>query len=182
MRVRRLVRALRDLVTTRGAAPEAGEPKKVHLGPFTFYRHDLGGFMERYVCAHAWGSIRVHHILRGDADPELHTHPFDFVSFIIHGGYVEEIPTKGARPHRGGSRRYRVLLAPTINTSFGEKAHRIFAVMPNTWTVVIGGPRLRKWGFWTRDGFVPWDQFESVKGYDIAAHQALTRSVYGGRT
>jgi hypothetical protein len=144
---------------------------------FTLYRHDLALFMRRWVLAHPWGAVRLHNILVADIDPELHTHPFDFVSIILRGGYVEELPADGAGPELGQKRRLRVVR--WFNTSIGPKAHRIESVKPNTWTLVIGGQRLRKWGFWGAAGFVPWDEFETKKGYNIAEHKALTQAVYG---
>lgn len=40
--------------------------------------------------------------------------------------------------------------------------HRIVSVEPDTWTLVILGPKRQSWGFFTEGGFVPWREFESV--------------------
>ena len=35
-------------------------------------------------------AIRINHILRPDADPYLHDHPWDWRTFVLRGWYVEE--------------------------------------------------------------------------------------------
>ncbi len=41
------------------------------------------------ICWIPW-SIRVHHIMRADADRDLHDHPWDALTVILHGWYTEQ--------------------------------------------------------------------------------------------
>lgn len=52
----------------------------------------------RFLRRKNWG-VRVHHILRPDADRELHDHPFDFTSIILSGGYWEYRPPSPVARH-----------------------------------------------------------------------------------
>lgn len=150
------------------------------IGPFNAYRHDLGGYMERWILVHPWGMVRLHHILRADADRELHTHPFDFLSLILRGGYTEETPAPGEPPHLGCGRTTRTFRAPSWNASTGAAPHRLSEVRPGTWTLVFCGPRVREWGFWDVAGFCHWQEFTSVKPYDKVAYKATVADVSGG--
>lgn len=100
-----------------------------------------------------WFSLRVHQIMRSDADRELHDHPFAFLSLILRGGYVE---------HRadGSSRTCR---APALVFRRAETLHRLELLDGPTWTFVVTGPRRREWGFMTADGWVTWEAFTAGK-------------------
>lgn len=40
--------------------------------------------------------------------------------------------------------------------------HRIVYVLPDTWTLILMGPKRQTWGFFTRSGFVNWREFSSA--------------------
>lgn len=139
----------------------------------TPYFH-LAGYMERYwlwrignAPAHSrygvrgagWFSGRIHHILRSDLDRDLHDHPQDYVTIILRGGYrefraeiIDNRPQIVGRWHGPGTVLFR----------FAEDPHRL-EVPPGTvtTTLFITGPRRRTWGFHTRDGWVPWREYEA---------------------
>ncbi len=164
------------------------------LGPLTFYRHDLGDYMRRWILVHPWGTIRVHHIMKPDGDPHMHSHPFDFVSFIFRGGYVEQLPEDRLSSREKMLRGYavmadadahcryffRTLRAPAVNRSKGDAPHRIQSVDEGgAWTLVFSGTRVREWGFFTRDGFVNGREYTSRgnKG-DFEAYKKKIDEVY----
>lgn len=157
-----------------------------------FYRQDLGDYMERWILVHPWGTVRLHHILRGDADPDPHDHPWSFVSIILAGSYLEEVwtevpPTGSGRwpayandgrwlSHWVRPLRFWPRYVPAA------RLHRLRLDAP-VWTLVFTGNRVRRWGFATKGGWVPWKEYTSQKeGFDQAAYEAQLRAVYGRRS
>jgi hypothetical protein len=99
-------------------------------------------------------SVMLHRIHTADQDPDPHDHPWWFWSFVLCGGYTELVYTSrnsaGARVHRRGSAHFMPR----------HKAHRITAVHGVTWTVLVAGPHhAGAWGFWAREGRVPWKDY-----------------------
>lgn len=83
-----------------------------------------------------WPQLRIHHIRLADAGRELHDHPFDFVSFILNGAYIEERPdTMRLR------RRF------SIGFRRAKDLHRITETYGNVWTLVLVSRIKRRWGF-----------------------------------
>jgi len=98
-------------------------------------------------------SLKVHKFLLSD-DNISHDHPWDFVTFIIRGGYIEYIPTfmgsyfpaefnpEKSKIHHPGDILYRP----------AKWIHRI-EVHQTCWTFVITLRKKQSWGFYTVDGF-----------------------------
>lgn len=85
-------------------------------------------------------SIRVHHILRPDADPYLHDHPWPFRTIILRGSYHEEDVFGVVRVHLTGD---------TVRRN-AEDFHRITQVSEGgVWTLFIMGRWRNRWGFLT---------------------------------
>jgi hypothetical protein len=127
----------------------------------------LGNYMRRWLLRVPVGTLRLHHILRSDADRHMHDHPFDFTSLILTGGYVEHRPGCYCEALRGAVGRHR-RLARGICRFYGpgsivrrraEDLHRLELVDGPTWTVVISGRYRRMWGFLTDTGWVPYKQY-----------------------
>lgn len=114
-----------------------------------------GPYMVRYKLFRCpWFKIFLHHILRSDEDPELHDHPWNFVSLILWSGYDEVVPVGGStiihriRKVRGGDMiRHRA-----------ADAHRLILDRP-AWTLVAVTGKKRHWGFWTDEGWMPYEKF-----------------------
>lgn len=119
------------------------------------YRSDLIGrdYMRRWVLFTPWGALRIHHILRSDADRHFHDHPMDFVSIILRGGYIEHRP--GSAPRRCGP--------GSVIKRQAEDLHRLQLLGKSAWTFVLAGPARRKWGFATEDGWIVAGRYESWK-------------------
>jgi hypothetical protein len=125
------------------------------LGAFRFVIHHLGSpanpYMLRWILKLPWGSVRLHKICRSDVGLRAlgdvpHDHPFDFVSLLLTGGYVEERFEDGVcrrLPWPRGSIVWRR----------AEDLHRLVLERP-VWTIVVTGPNRRRWGFETPAGWV----------------------------
>ncbi len=91
--------------------------------------------------------ILLHHILRSDEDPDLHDHPWSFVSIILWKGYVEERAT--------GKRRIR---AGEVVRHAATDAHRLDLEKP-AWTLVFATGKTRAWGFHADDRWIPYREY-----------------------
>jgi hypothetical protein len=96
-------------------------------------------------------SIYVHNILLDD-DADMHDHPWWFIVLILKGGYWEQMPG-------------RKIFRRPLDTIFHKPTdiHRIelgvkyFDGIPRiipSWSLVILGPKVREWGFHTKEGWV----------------------------
>jgi len=106
------------------------------LMPRWMLTHDDEGYLE----PKRWlpFGIRIHHILREDADPYLHSHPFAWRTIILKGFYVEE--------DVWGNRHVR--LPGDTRLATPETLHRIDSVCERgVWTLFIVGRKKSPWGF-----------------------------------
>jgi hypothetical protein len=123
--------------------------------------------------------IYIHHILRDDADDELHDHPWSFWSFIFKGGYWEEteepeFQTLDGQPYeldwqnpKAGRvqfvRRRKWYGAPRFLFRNEKARHRLVVPRPS-WTLVVTGRKKKSWSFFGRDGkSTPWRDFLKAK-------------------
>ena len=94
-------------------------------------------------------SIRVHHIMRPDADRDLHDHPWNARTVILRGWYIEE-RQDGTYVRRAGD---------TAALRF-EQFHRIAEVSPGgVWTLFITWRYRGPWGFLVDGVKVPWRDY-----------------------
>lgn len=104
----------------------------------------------------------VHNFHRPDEDPELHNHPWVVaVALVLSGGYVEE------RKSYADNRVYkRPVCRFSINILFADTFHRVDSLDPDTWTIMLTGPRIQDWGFWDRrtGDYEQWEEFIRNKG------------------
>jgi len=85
----------------------------------------LVGYLERFTVIHVGRlHIRLHRIKSADRTPFLHSHPFHYISFIMRGGYEEELENK-IIDHKRFSFIFR------RNSTY----HRIKSVRPDTVTL-----------------------------------------------
>jgi len=128
--------------------------------------HDGRPFLDRWGIVHERiGGFYLHHIAGPDPGMDLHDHPWSFVSIILRGSYTEqtaeareacllaEIAEQWPETSERSWRRFSIHRMPlTI-------AHRITAVEPGTWTLVLRGPTRRKWGFYLPDCWTVWTSY-----------------------
>jgi hypothetical protein len=133
-------------ITTEGGAPDVSDL------PSDLIKQAGEPYMRRYFLLGQGGQApgskaRFHQILTSDLHA-LHDHPWDFVSVILSGSYVETTPT-GEQEFGPGSVLVRT----------AEQLHRL--TLPNgpVWTFILVGPARRRWGFATDDGWVHWSEY-----------------------
>ncbi len=112
------------------------------------YRDDKTEYLYRinlFECN--WFSIKIHKIIASD-DKCQHDHPWGFLSFILSEGYIEYTPT--------GKRRYRV---GDILWRPARYVHSLEVGTKPAITFVITFKRVRKWGFYTKSGWIHWKKY-----------------------
>lgn len=155
-----------------------GAINELWLGETTAYKLP---YLQRYYAGRfrCGADLWLHRFLSSDGDRHLHSHPFDFWTTPLNGGYKEEFLNKAgakeiglliARGHINKTiedflfdLQLGELYAPfafnflDASKHYNERTvfdwHRIAEVMPETWTaVVVRSPRLPKWFFKDDDG------------------------------
>lgn len=119
-------------------------------------RRDGVMYLHRRGLQTPWFNVYLHRIEAADPGRDLHNHPWWFASFILRGGYREEI--EGRQRHTGAA-HYLSHTRWSLHTVPLRMWHRIVAVEPDTLTLVVTGPYKREWGFRTSEGFVPADEY-----------------------
>jgi hypothetical protein len=116
--------------------------------------------------------VYFHMQVADDPERPLHDHPWDNMSVILAGGYREVIQPE---PPRG--KTYSLVRRPG-DTIFrrAEEAHRLFLPegTPYTLTQFCTGPKLREWGFWYDNKWVPYTDVTKVLPDGRSVHTANT--------
>lgn len=112
-------------------------------------------------------SIKIHNLLISDDDC-LHDHPWAFVSLILWGGYVEHtniyVHTTGQYENgqdldRWDTKKKSKIYHPLSVLYRPAKWQHKLEIHQPAWTLVITFKKIRMWGFWTRNGFVPFFKY-----------------------
>ncbi len=160
MKFPRIAALLHHILTERAHLPSAGHlhnlDGSLYMGRWWIVAPDTASskFL-RFISRGRYETIRLHHINRGDEDRELHSHPFDYSTFILKGFYYEEkledgryvpgVPSSISTT----SRRMEAGMIGHMVSSF----HRVAAVAEGgVWTMFWMGPNNGKWGFLMPDG------------------------------
>jgi len=107
---------------------------------------DGSPYLERIVLEEAEDGSKVYlHILyQSDGDRDLHDHPWNFVSHIIYGEYIE---------HRSDGSK-QMFFAGDTNEKEADTLHRLELPNGPVITMIECGPKIREWGFQTEEGWV----------------------------
>lgn len=122
--------------------PSAVDPEFVYLRRFR-------------VVQTPWFGVYVHWIYETDSDRYPHDHPWKFWSLILRGGYAELVydsPGADPTPKMWPPGSFHIM--PT------DHAHQITDISAPLVTLVFTGSRVREWGFWSPNGFIPWRKFD----------------------
>jgi hypothetical protein len=119
-----------------------------------------------------YSSIRLHHINRKDHDRDLHSHPFDYRTFVCKGFYAEVFDDLVVPSYvdsnlmlRLGPHGRRVIFRGDTQTGTGQKFHRISEVSPGgVWTLFCMTNNSNDWGFLVDDQFVLSRDYFKAKG------------------
>lgn len=128
-------------------------------------RADGRVYLDRWGVGHdSIGRVLLHRMQAPDPGVDLHDHPWSFVTIPLWGGYVEQralcrdapvyaqLAERCASSTRGIVEHRRVLRPRTMRL---DECHTITHLMrASCWTLVIGGPRRRVWGFYLSSGYV----------------------------
>lgn len=90
--------------------------------------------------------LYVHEWHRPDSDRDCHDHPWWFGTLILRGGYTEEVRVLPGDPASWVRRHFRRPF--TWHAMPLNQAHRVIEVKPNTWTLLLVGPKVKSWGFY----------------------------------
>lgn len=117
--------------------------------------------------------LYLHKFLRPDDDRAPHDHPWWFVSILLKGSYIEHRWVDGVESvhrrrapsiaYRPLSTHHRVMLddewydTGIVSRRSGKVLGQRFKPV---WTIILTGPDVRKWGFWCKETFVPWREFD----------------------
>lgn len=96
-----------------------------------------------------WCCVYLHRFLRDDDDRAMHDHPWNSLSVLVWGKYIEQT-AEGRKLYRWGS----IIFRRATHT------HRI--ELPEgkpAWTLFVTGSRIREWGFHCPKGWIHWKDF-----------------------
>lgn len=129
---------------------------------------DGKAYLVRWHLLHTrWGRVYLHKIILTDSDCP-HDHPWRFISIILKCSYIEH-EHRQYDTHEGGvvyaqiSRRFR---APAILVRPATWAHTLEIPGKPVWTLVITSTWKRKWGFWTKKGWIRHNDYISTNSCD----------------
>lgn len=109
-----------------------------------------------------WFGLYVHRFDSPDVR-DFHDHPWNFVSVILRGGYVEAT----GRP--GTTARARRLRVGSFNLKRATAPHYIHHLLRTpTWTLILVGRRQRVWGYVDEHGWTRFDEHENARKFDAA--------------
>lgn len=111
-------------------------------------------------------NVYLHEFLRSDDDRALHDHPWWNLSVLLRGNYIEVTPRRRQVPG-APTVVYRFREAGGVKFRFAGARHRILLNNERCWTLFITGPRIRDWGFWCPQGFVPWQKFTAGENGEV---------------
>lgn len=143
----------------------------------TPYFH-LAGYMDRWWVTAPYegkdpdakrsGEVRLHHILRGDLDADMHDHPWPSTSIPIRGWFIERTPMSQDQHPSQDATCYRdqlVTAGQIVRRHSANFRHKIIEVSPGgVWTLFITGQWAKEWGFHTPAGFVYWRTYLNQPG------------------
>lgn len=129
---------------------------------------EQGPYLSRYTLSDMpdGGHVYLHFFHRGDADQELHNHPWSGTSIILAGGYKEE--------RRVGSTAQierRVYGPGETNVLEPDTYHRIDLIGGiGCWTLFTVSPKVQSWGFWDRHTGIttPWREALARRGLEVS--------------
>jgi hypothetical protein len=90
--------------------------------------------------------LYLHHFVGSDWTRDLHDHPKRFLSFGLWGSYIEETPQGERLWSALGFGPFRRLTSNRLRST-------------NCWTLVFVLKTVRRWGFYSSEGWIPWKRY-----------------------
>lgn len=94
-------------------------------------------YLKRWRIETPWFSIRLHHWFHSDDNRNMHDHPWNFYTLILKGSYLDESKYGAERVKAG-----RIYYRPATH------AHWVHLDKSRVWSLILTGPKIRRWGFW----------------------------------
>jgi len=111
-----------------------------------------------------WLGIYFHYIAKADKDKHPHSHPWNFFTFILSGGYIENFWS--AELDQNGKCKQTITTARPGRGFFRSRDgfHQLIELLGPTWTFVVTGKDYDLWGYLVEenDEYLYWD-FESYR-------------------
>lgn len=111
-------------------------------------------YLRRWVFDFKLFSIRMHRWQASDDDRAFHDHPWWFLTFVLKGKYID-VSRSGKDLLRAGSIRFRP----------AKHQHTVQILQSGTWTLLITGKPLRRWGFWVNNKLIKRDTYFANMGH-----------------
>lgn len=139
----------------------------------TLRRADGRVYLNRWGISHdRIGGVLLHRMDAPDPGIDLHDHPWTFVSIVLWGGYTEHRADIRNAPEFATlaeefptcTRGFPVERRPfSIKVMRLDECHTITDLhRRRCWTLVIKGPRRRKWGFYLPSGYMGEAQYDAT--------------------
>jgi hypothetical protein len=117
--------------------------RKFGLGWAEELECEKGVYVRRWRIETPFFSIRLHHWLHSDDNRSLHDHPWWFISFIFRGGYTDQ-----------GTEIRSIHRAPSLVYRSAQHKHWVEVHLDGCWSIILTGPKVRRWGFWLKNKFI----------------------------
>ena len=118
-------------------------------------------YLTRYnILKTRWLKVYLHRFHAPDGAC-LHDHPWAWwATLVLWGGYTEGIQIRSGPSWKSWGRVRR--RAGSLAFHGRRHAHRIERLHPTrqTWTLLVVGPHVRRWGFYTRRGWIPVQEYD----------------------
>lgn len=127
-------------------------------------------YLRRYhILKTKWGGLYLHVFYRSDDDPDPHGHPWVFRSFILKGGYEDEIWVCKKVADNDWFRTViwkEKMTAGKFATRLPPHIHRVRLLEPGkrTWTIVFLGHKICDWYFYTPTGRILGSEYKGPGG------------------
>lgn len=106
-----------------------------------------------------WFRVYIHKICRSDEDKHLHTHPWNFSSFILKGGYSQEY---WDHPLDNRTSYMQVNRFDVVRMNRHE-GHKITLNHTPTWSLVFAYGPYGHWGYLTEKGYIDHKLYREMK-------------------
>ena len=98
---------------------------------------ETGVYVRRWYLETSFFTVRLHHWLHSDDTRHMHDHPWWFITMVLKGSYVDLSPNKN-----------ELMIPGMIRFRPANHQHSVKVGSGGCWTILLTGPKIRKWGFW----------------------------------
>jgi hypothetical protein len=96
-----------------------------------------GVYVRRWYLETPFFTVRLHHWLHSDDTRHFHDHPWWFITMVLKGSYVDLSPEKN-----------ELMIPGRIRFRPANHRHSVKVGSGGAWTILLTGPKVRRWGFW----------------------------------